>query len=214
MININSFSPQKDNVRNQRENVVLTVANAQSRFGIPVEADPKIDEKAINEVFLKVLDNYIKWCKYLRIRLAWNSVEAINRDRKLFFVSLYFLIWGEAANVRFLPECICYIFHHMARELDAIVDHGEAHPAPSCATESGSVSFLEQIICPIYDTMAAEAARNSNGKAAHSSWRNYDDFNEYFWSPACFELSWPMRRDSPFLLMPKKWKRVSSTEHF
>lgn len=26
-----------------------------------------------------------------------------------------------------------------------------------------------------------EAARNNNGKAAHSEWRNYDDFNEYFW---------------------------------
>lgn len=26
-----------------------------------------------------------------------------------------------------------------------------------------------------------EAARNNNGKAAHSAWRNYDDFNEYFW---------------------------------
>lgn len=31
---------QKDNVRNQRENVVLTIANAQSRLGIPAEADP------------------------------------------------------------------------------------------------------------------------------------------------------------------------------
>lgn len=26
-----------------------------------------------------------------------------------------------------------------------------------------------------------EAARNDNGRAAHSEWRNYDDFNEYFW---------------------------------
>lgn len=205
------FGFQKDNVRNQRENVVLTIANAQSRLGIPVQADPKIDEKAINEVFLKALDNYIKWCKYLRIRLAWNSMEAINRDRKLFLVSLYFLIWGEAANVRFLPECICYIFHHMAKELDAIVDHGEANNAVSCITESGFVSFLEQIICPIYDTMAEEAARNNNGKAAHSSWRNYDDFNEYFWSPACFELSWPMRKDSPFLFKPKKRKRTGKS---
>lgn len=42
------------------------------------------------------------------------SLEAINRDRKLILVSLYFLIWGEAANVRFLPECICYIFHHVS----------------------------------------------------------------------------------------------------
>lgn len=31
---------QKDNVRNQRENVVLTVANAQSRLGIPMDHDP------------------------------------------------------------------------------------------------------------------------------------------------------------------------------
>ncbi|PKI66621.1 hypothetical protein CRG98_012963 [Punica granatum] len=106
------FGFQNDNVRNQRENVVLQLANAQSRLGIPIEANPKIDEKAINDVFLKVLDNYIKWCKYLRIRRVWNSLEAITRDRKLFFVSLYYLIWGEAANVRFLPECICYIFHN------------------------------------------------------------------------------------------------------
>nr|XP_048330411.1 callose synthase 10 isoform X2 [Ziziphus jujuba var. spinosa] len=140
-------------------------------------------------------------------------LEAINRDRKLFLVSLYFLIWGEAANVRFLPECICYIFHHMAKELDAILDHGEANLAASCKTESGSVSYLEKIICPIYETMVKEAERNNNGKAAHSAWRNYDDFNEYFWSPACFELSWPMRMDSPFLLKPrpKKGKRTGKS---
>ncbi|XP_048229033.1 callose synthase 10 isoform X2 [Ricinus communis] len=206
-----AFGFQKDNIRNQRENVVLTIANAQSRLGIPVQADPKIDEKAINEVFFKVLDNYIKWCRYLRIRLVWNSIEAINRDRKLFLVSLYFLIWGEAANVRFLPECICYIFHHMAKELDAILDHGEANHAASCLTDSGSASFLERIICPIYETMAGEVARNNNGKASHSAWRNYDDFNEYFWSPACFELSWPMKQDSSFLFKPRKRKRTGKS---
>ncbi|KAF8395921.1 hypothetical protein HHK36_019876 [Tetracentron sinense] len=25
-----------------------------------------------------------------------------------------------------------------------------------------------------------EAANNDNGRAPHSAWRNYDDFNEYF----------------------------------
>ena len=43
----------------------------------------------------------------------------------------------------------------MAKELDAILDHGEANHAASCITERGSVSFLEQIICPIYETMRA-----------------------------------------------------------
>ncbi|KAH1246117.1 Callose synthase 10 [Glycine max] len=205
------FGFQKDNVRNQRENVVLMIANKQSRLGIPAETDPKIDEKTINEVFLKVLDNYIRWCRYLRIRLAWNSLEAINRDRKLFLVSLYFLIWGEAANVRFLPECICYIFHNMAKELDAILDHGEAAPAVSCVTDDGSAKFLEKIIYPIYQTLFEEADRNNNGKAAHSAWRNYDDFNEYFWSRACFELNWPMRPNSPFLRKPKRTKRTGKS---
>ncbi|KAL6497170.1 Callose synthase 10 [Orobanche gracilis] len=205
------FGFQKDNIRNQREHVILTLANAQSRLGIPVEADPKLDERAVREVFLKILDNYIKWCRYMRIRVVWNSLEAINKDRKLFLVSLYLCIWGEAANVRFLPECICYIFHHMARELDATLDHGEATQAASCICENGSVSFLEQIICPIYEALAAEAAKNNNGKAAHSEWRNYDDFNEYFWSPACFELNWPMKRDSSFLLKPKKGKRTGKS---
>ena len=30
-------------------------------------------------------------------------------------------------------------------------------------------------------------------------------------SPACFELKWPMREESPFLFKPKKRKRVSFT---
>lgn len=43
----------------------------------------------------------------------------------------------------------------MAKELDAILDHGEASPAASCITENGPVSFLEQIVCRIYETLAA-----------------------------------------------------------
>lgn len=42
------------------------------------------------------------------------SLEALSKEKKLLFVSLYFLIWGEAANIRFLPECLCYIFHHVS----------------------------------------------------------------------------------------------------
>ncbi|XP_020675367.1 callose synthase 10 isoform X2 [Dendrobium catenatum] len=205
------FGFQRDNVRNQRENVVLTIANAQSRLGLPTDVEPKIDEKAINEVFLKVLDNYIKWCRYVGVRIAWNSFEAINKSRKIILISLYFLIWGEAANVRFIPECLCYIFHHMAKELDAILDQPEAAHAKSCTSSDNFVSYLKEIITPIYDTLDAEVKRNNNGKAAHSAWRNYDDFNEYFWSPSCFHLGWPMKKDSSFLLKPSKKKRTGKS---
>lgn len=43
----------------------------------------------------------------------------------------------------------------MAKELDAKLDHGEAVRSDSCLTENDSVSFLERIICPIYETLSA-----------------------------------------------------------
>lgn len=46
----------------------------------------------------------------------------------------------------------------MARELDAILDHGEVIHAASCTCEDGSVSFLVQIISPIYETVKAVSA--------------------------------------------------------
>ncbi|KAG5227574.1 callose synthase [Salix suchowensis] len=186
------FGFQKDNVSNQREHVVHLLANEQSRLRIPDETEPKLDEASVQKVFLKSLDNYIKWCSYLCIQPVWSNLEAASKEKKLLFVSLYFLIWGEAANVRFLPECLCYIFHHMVREMDEILRQQIAQPAKSCDSNSeNGVSFLDQVITPLYEVIAAEAGNNDNGRAPHSSWRNYDDFNEYFWSLNCFELSWP-----------------------
>lgn len=36
------------------------------------------------------------------------------QQRKMLYMGLYLLIWGEAANVRFMPECLCYIFHNVS----------------------------------------------------------------------------------------------------
>lgn len=39
------------------------------------------------------------------------------QQRKLLYMGLYLLIWGEAANIRFMPECLCYIFHNVSTAL-------------------------------------------------------------------------------------------------
>ncbi|MCL7032228.1 hypothetical protein MKW94_010820 [Papaver nudicaule] len=41
----------------------------------------------------------------------------------------------------------------MGKELDAILDHGDAQPAASSIGDNGYVSYLKQVICPIYETM-------------------------------------------------------------
>ncbi|OWM73432.1 hypothetical protein CDL15_Pgr026531 [Punica granatum] len=148
------FGFQKDNVSNQREHVIHLLSNEQSRLFIPEVPDPKLDKAAVERVFQKSLDNYIKWCSYLGIQPVWSSLDAVTKEKKLLFVSLYFLIWGEAANIRFLPECLCYIFHHMAREMDEILRQQVAQQANSCSSESVA-SFLDQVIAPLYEVVAA-----------------------------------------------------------
>ncbi|CAN6981822.1 unnamed protein product [Brassica oleracea var. botrytis] len=202
------FGFQKDSVSNQREHIVLLLANEQSRLNIPEEMEPKLDDGAVHKVFLKSLDNYIKWCDYLCIKPAWSNLERISGEKKLLVLSLYFLIWGEAANIRFLPECLCYIFHHMVVEMNEILRQQVSRPAVSCMpvdSHGGSdvgVSFLDHVIAPLYEVVSAEAFHNENGRAPHSEWRNYDDFNEYFWSLRSFELGWPWRTSSSFFQKP------------
>ena len=62
---------QKDNINNQREHIILLIANAQASISIPEGLELNLDEAPIQEVFLKSMDNYITWCKYLRRRPVW-----------------------------------------------------------------------------------------------------------------------------------------------
>ncbi|KAL7102052.1 hypothetical protein ACP275_08G095700 [Erythranthe tilingii] len=123
------------------------------------------------------------------------------QQRKILYMGLYLLIWGEAANVRFMPECLCYIFHNMAYELHGLlagnvsIVTGE-NIKPSYGGDEES--FLRKVITPIYRVIEKESKKGKNGKAPHTAWCNYDDLNEYFWSSDCFQLGWPMSDDGEF----------------
>ncbi|XP_024977661.1 callose synthase 5-like [Cynara cardunculus var. scolymus] len=197
------FGFQKDNVRNQREHLILQLAHPQARLMPKPEPSNKLDDRAIDVVMNKLFKNYKNWCKFLRrkhsLRLPQGREEM--QQRKLLYMGLYLLIWGEAANVRFIPECLCYIFHNMACELHSLlagnvsIVTGE-NVKPSYGGDDEA--FLCKVITPIYRVIDKETKRSKNGKAPHSAWCNYDDLNEYFWSPDCFALGWPMRDDGDF----------------
>ncbi|KAJ0019929.1 hypothetical protein Pint_31308 [Pistacia integerrima] len=106
-------------------------------------------------------------------------------------MGLYLLIWGEAANLRFMPECLCYIYHHMAFELYGMLAVNvcpmtREHLKPAYGDDEEA--FLRKVVTTIYEVIAREAERSQKGKSKHSQWRNYDDLNEYFWSVDCFRL--------------------------
>ncbi|KAJ6775207.1 CALLOSE SYNTHASE 5 [Salix purpurea] len=163
----------------------------------------QLDDRAVDEVMNKLFKNYKTWCKFLgrkhSLRLPQGQPEI--QQRKILYMGLYLLIWGEAANVRFMPECLCYIFHNMAYELHGLlagnvsIVTGE-NIKPSYGGDDEA--FLRKVITPIYHVIEKEANKSKNGKASHSQWCNYDDLNEYFWSSDCFSLGWPMRDDGSF----------------
>ncbi|KAJ0051838.1 hypothetical protein Pint_02247 [Pistacia integerrima] len=209
------FGFQKDNVRNQREHLVLHLANAQMRLTPPPDNIDTLDGSVLRKFRRKLLKNYTNWCSYLGKKSnIWISDRNSDQRRELLYVSLYLLIWGEAANLRFMPECICYIFHNMAMELNKILEDyiDENTGQPVMPSVSGENAFLNFVVKPIYETVKAEMESSKNGTAPHSAWRNYDDINEYFWSKRCFQkLKWPIDVGSNFFVLSSRTKHVGKT---
>nr|CAD1827802.1 unnamed protein product [Ananas comosus var. bracteatus] len=199
------FGFQRDSVRNQREHLILLLSNVHIRLTPKPEPLNKLDERAVDAVMNKLFKNYKTWCKFLgrkhSLRLPQGAQPQEVQQRKILYMGLFLLVWGEAANVRFMPECLCYIFHNMAYELHGLlagnvsVVTGE-NIRPSYGGDDEA--FLKKVITPIYRVIEREASKSKNGKAPHSAWCNYDDLNEYFWTSDCFSLGWPMRDDGDF----------------
>ncbi|CAH9091019.1 unnamed protein product, partial [Cuscuta epithymum] len=200
------FGFQKGNIDNQREHLILLIANIHVRQAHEHTLVPKVVDFAVDELMNKFFKNYSDWCKFVdresNIRLPKLKQEA--QQCKLLYLGLYLLIWGEAANLRLMPECLCYIFHHMSYELHSmLVDAVSMTTGQKVmpAYGGGYESFLKNVVSPIYEVIKEEAMKSSNGTSSHSTWRNYDDLNEFFWSPNCFQIGWPMRLNHDFFFV-------------
>ncbi|XP_052309124.1 callose synthase 7 isoform X2 [Populus trichocarpa] len=188
------FGFQRGNVANQREHLILLLANMDVR-NRSLDDYTTLNSGTIQRLLETIFKNYRSWCNYLRCKSNLEfPTKSDNQQLKLIYIALYLLIWGEASNIRFMPECICYIFHNMAHEVYGIL-YSNGHPASGETYETTTPddeAFLRNVITPIYQVLRKEARRNKGGKASHSKWRNYDDLNEYFWSDKCLKLNWPM----------------------
>ncbi|KAG5250650.1 GLUCAN SYNTHASE family protein [Salix suchowensis] len=196
------FGFQRGNVANQREHLILLLANMDVRNRSLVDYNV-LNSGTIKKLEDKIFKNYRSWCNYLRCKSNLRFPEKSDKQRlKLIYIALYLLIWGEASNIRFMPECICYIFHKMAHEVYGIL-YRNVHPVSGETYETAAPdneAFLKGVITPIYQVLRKEARRNKGGKASHSKWRNYDDLNEYFWSDRCLKLNWPMDLKADFFI--------------
>ncbi|KAJ4836162.1 hypothetical protein Tsubulata_045612 [Turnera subulata] len=74
------------------------------------------------------------------------------QQRKILYMGLYLLIWGEAAKVRFMPECLCYIFHNMDELHGLLAGNVSIVTGENIKPSYGGddEAFLRKVITPIY----------------------------------------------------------------
>ncbi|KAI7983457.1 Callose synthase 2 [Camellia lanceoleosa] len=95
------FGFQKDNVANQREQLILLLANVHIQRFQP-DQQPRLDDTALTEVIKKLFKNYKKWCNYLGRKSSLCFIYNIHN--KLEGGVFFFRIKPRLADPSFKPE--------------------------------------------------------------------------------------------------------------
>ncbi|KAL9603654.1 MAG: hypothetical protein Q9219_000973 [cf. Caloplaca sp. 3 TL-2023] len=126
-------------------------------------------------------DNSLEAAEY-RWKSRMNRMSQHDRVRQL---ALFLLCWGEANQVRFMPEALCFIFKCASDYL----------MSPECQNRVEPVeefTYLNEVITPLYQYCRDQGYEIQDGKFVrrerdHNQVIGYDDINQLFWYPEGIE---------------------------
>jgi len=187
----NFFGFQDDSVRNQAEHALALLANSLSQQQRWYEEEDEDDESPLGEeaedaavraLHAKLFSNYRSWCAALETvpQFAPPAETRHEAGGAATDIMLWLCIWGEGANLRHMPECLCFLYHSAAAEW-ASTPKRERDGERGATLEAGH--WLDTVVQPIYAVVAANMRR----KADHVDKLSYDDINELFWNKSCLE---------------------------
>lgn len=124
-------------------------------------------------------DKYHKDFPLDRMMEGWvQSMKELSAYDRIIHLGIYLMIWGEANNLRFMPECICFLTKCCIDIFYSIDFSKEVSPL--------AVSFLDHAITPLYnfyhDQLYEKVGERYLLKIKdHSKIIGYDDINQTFW---------------------------------
>ncbi|AGO10043.1 AaceriAAR053Wp [[Ashbya] aceris (nom. inval.)] len=178
------FQFQKDNCKNIYDYFVALVQSR--RRGKRNNFERAVDTLYADYVF-GPNSNFHKWYQFVYGEDEMPHWAYGTLDDRITQVALYLLIWGEANNVRFMPELLCYIFSIMCNHYYGNMLHDANTVGP----------FLDHAITPIYEYYYSQL---TSGKD-HSSVVGYDDINQCFWNRT-FIYTLPVKGVGPLKMIP------------
>ena len=143
------------------------------------EMEESIENGESSEETLRKLegDNSIEAADF-RWKTHMNSLVPLEQVRH---IALYLLIWGEANQVRFTPECLCFIFKCALDYLESPLCQQRQEPIPEG-------DYLNRVITPLYRFIRNQVYEIIDGhyvkrERDHDKVIGYDDVNQLFWYP-------------------------------
>ncbi|KAF2121974.1 1,3-beta-glucan synthase component-domain-containing protein [Lophiotrema nucula] len=126
-------------------------------------------------------DNSLEAAEY-RWKTRMNRMSQQDRVRQ---IALYLLCWGEANQVRFMPECLCFIFKCADDYLNSPAGQVQGEPIEE-------FTYLNNVITPLYQFCRDQGYEIVEGKYVrrerdHAAIIGYDDINQLFWYPEGIE---------------------------
>ncbi|SCV15312.1 1,3-beta-glucan synthase component FKS1 [Nakaseomyces glabratus] len=138
------------------------------------EANPEDAEDILNKL---EGDNSLEAADF-RWKTKMNALTPIERVRQ---IALYLLIWGEANQVRFTSECLCFIYKCATDYLNSPLCQQRTEPMPEG-------DYLNRVITPLYRFIRNQVYEIVDGRYVkrekdHHKVIGYDDVNQLFWYP-------------------------------
>ncbi|ODV88021.1 glycosyltransferase family 48 protein [[Candida] arabinofermentans NRRL YB-2248] len=140
-------------------------------FGCQMDIDDTIGfaGKNVNERSVPLQESQDRWTETMNSFLAEDCIIQL---------ALYLLVWGEANNIRFMPECLCFIFKCCVDIFYSLDFSKEIEPI--------TTSFLDHAITPLYNFYRDQMYSKIDEKwiqrdMDHSKTIGYDDMNQLFW---------------------------------
>ncbi|CAK7906254.1 1,3-beta-glucan synthase component Fks1p [[Candida] anglica] len=114
--------------------------------------------------------------------IRWKAkMNTLTPEERVRDIALYLLLWGESNQVRFTPECLCYIYKTAYDYLLSPQCQQRQEPVPEG-------DYLNRVVTPIYRFLRSQVYEIYDGRFVkrekdHNKVIGYDDVNQLFWYP-------------------------------
>ena len=149
----NFFGFQDSSVRNQAEHLLILLSNNRRYTNSHILPPALQPPYPIHALHAKVFSNYMKWCRYQGVSPHFSKMSASAAGMaappsvasRVVDLVLFFCVWGEACNIRHMPECLWFLYHKMMEEY-SVAGTMEQSVQPR--------SLLDYVVTPIFNIVS------------------------------------------------------------